>query len=103
MPILTSRPPTNVSPSVDLMSLVAPAVNVLDLISNLIVYTDDTQKSVTDARHLLEETLECFNFEDYEVLPAGPITGFEIIHDVAIQPIQGSPFISFRVIFQVRP
>jgi len=104
MPILTSRPPANPVPSTkDLMDLVTPAVDVLSLLSSLIIYTVDSKKSVSDAQQLIEDALDCFKFADYAVMSAISVYSYELVYDVAVQPVQGSAFISFKVIFQVRP
>lgn len=104
MPILTSRPPSKQAPSTkDLMALVTPAVDVLNLLTSLIIYTNDSKKSVLDAQTMVQDALDCFRFNDTVVMAVPSHYSYELVYDIAVQPLPESSYISFKVAFQVRP
>jgi len=101
MAVLTSRP-EKVPSAQDLTRLVDPAVRVLKVVCNLVVFTDDTPASVRDGLEIVEETLEAFQFAHVVVMSA-PSYSYELVYDCAVQPVQGSTYVSFKAIFKVRP
>lgn len=104
MPTLTSRPSSKQALSTnELMALVTPAVDVLNLLTSLIIYTNDSKKSVVDAQTMVQDALDCFKFNDYVVMAVPSHYQHELVYDVAVQPLSGSSYVSFKVTFQVRP
>lgn len=101
MAMLTSRPTPNFS-SADSMKLVRPAIEVLKQVSSLVVFLDDTQKSITDGFEIIEDTLNCFDFEDYVVM-SSPGFAYELVYDVSIKPVEQASYVSFKTTFKVRP
>lgn len=85
------------------MRLATPAVDTLTLISSLIIFTDDSAKSIKEALELVEQALDCFKFPDYVVMTSPTLYSYELVYDVAVQVLPGSSYVSFKVIFQVRP
>jgi len=101
MAILTSRP-VKVPSQQELSRLVDPAIGVLRVVCNLVVFTDDTPASIKDGMDIVEETLDAFKF-DHVVVMAAPSYSYELVYDCAVRPIHGAPYISFKAIFKVRP
>lgn len=101
MTILTSRPDA-IPTTEELNRLVDPAVRVLEVVCNLVVFTDDTPASVKDGQEIVEETLEAFHYA-HVVVMAAPSYNYELVYDCAVQPVPGATYVSFKAIFKVRP
>mgnify|MGYP007034235244 FL=1 len=101
MTILTSRPDA-IPATEELNRLVDPAVRVLEVVCNLVVFTDDTPASIKDAQEIVEETLDAFDFS-HVVVMVSPSYNYELVYDCAVQPVPGASYISFKAVFKVRP
>ena len=103
MATITSRPVISRASHQDLMAAAEPAIDILTLISTLIVFFDDTPKSVQEGYDLVEEALECLKYPHFVVMSSPSVFPYELVYDVAVQPLVGSTYVSFKVIFKVRP
>lgn len=85
------------------MEAAAPAVDILTMLTTLVRYRDDTQKSITEGYDLIVDTLDCLRVPDYAVMVGLSLSQYEIVYDVAVKPIEGSSYVSFKVTFRVQP
>ena len=103
MTVLSSR--ASVAPVLtqqQVLEAARPAVNLINWISSMMKFPDDSPTAVRAAAQTIEDALECLLLPDFAVIPTPGYIG-QLHYDVAVKPVEGAPFVMFQVRFDIQP
>ena len=104
MASLTSRPaqPASALSQQEIVDAARPAANIVNWLTSMIRFPDDSLSAVRGAQQTIEDALGCLMLHDYAVV-AVPGTMTTLNYDVAVKPFEHGPFVAFHVAFQIQP